>query len=109
MDWLVPLTYGQRACVVSAPKEGKTRMILSLANAAESLNRDAEVLLFLIDQPPETIGEFRRIYGNKGLIYTTYDDDADRQVFLADFVLKMAKRYAEMGKTVVLFVDSLTA
>lgn len=109
MDWLVPLTYGQRACVVSAPKEGKTRMILSLANAAESLNRDAEVLLFLIDQPPETIGEFRRIYGNKGLIYTTYDDDADRQVFLADFVLKRAKRYAEMGKTVVLFVDSLTA
>lgn len=109
IDWLVPLSYGQRACVVSTPKAGKTRMILQLAEAVSSLNRGLEVIVLLVDQTHETVGEFRREFGDKGLIYTTYEDDVDRQVYVADWALQRAKRYAEMGKNVVFFIDSLTA
>lgn len=42
-------------------------------------------------------------------MYSTYDDDPDRQIFTAEFLLKRAKRYAECGHDVLLLVDSLTA
>jgi transcription termination factor Rho len=109
VEWLFPITCGQRACVVSSPKAGKTRILRELAQAVKRLNPHAEVLVLLCDQTPETVAEFTRIYGDRGLVYTTYEDDADRQVYVAEWVLKRAKRYAEMGRTVVLFVDSLTA
>ena len=109
IDWLYPVTKGQRACLISAPKAGKTKMLLQLAKAAKTLNRGAEVYVLLTDQSQETVGEFRRSFGYMNLLYTTYEDDADQQVFVADFVLKRAKRYAEGGKDVILFVDSLSA
>lgn len=109
IEWLFPLTRGQRACVVAPPKTGKTRILLELAKAAKALNSGIEALVLLSDQTHETVSEFRRTYGERGLVYTTYEDDADRQIYVAEWILKRAKRYAEMGRTVVLFVDSLTA
>ena len=109
IDWIFPLTRGQRACVISAPKAGKTKTLFQLAEATKALNSAAEVFVLLIDQSYETVGEFRRVFGDTCFLYTTYEDDADRQVFVADYLLKRAKRYAESGKDVVLFVDSLTA
>jgi transcription termination factor Rho len=73
------------------------------------LNPAAEVMLLLVDQSYEMLSEFHRAFGDLNFLYTTYEDDVDRQVFVADYILKRAKRYAESGKDVVLFVDSLTA
>ena len=109
MNWLYPISKGQRCCVVSAPKAGKTKMLLELANAISSQNSEIDVFVLLVDQTPETVAEFRREYGELGLVSTTYEDDADRQVFVADMVLKRAKRFAEFGRDVVIFVDSLSA
>ena len=109
MEWIFPITCGQRGCVLAAPKTGKTRLLRNLAKTAENLNRGEEVLVLLTDQTHETVSEFRRLYGERGLVYTTYEDDADRQIYVAEWVLKRAKRYAEMGRKVVLFVDSLSA
>ena len=109
MGWVFPITCGQRGCVVAPPKTGKTRFLRDLAKIAKTLNSGEEVLMLLTDQTHETVGEFRRFYGDRGLVYTTYEDDADRQVYVAEWVLKRAKRYAEMGRKVVLFIDSLSA
>jgi transcription termination factor Rho len=42
-------------------------------------------------------------------LYTTYEDDPERQVFVAEYLLKRAKRYAECGSDVLVLVDSLSA
>jgi transcription termination factor Rho len=42
------------------------------------------------------------------LVATSYEDDPENHVFVAEFLLKRAKRFAEMGRDVILIVDSLT-
>ena len=109
IDWIFPITCGQRGCIISAPKAGKTRLLRALARTVNILNPHEEILVLLTDQTHETVSEFRRLFGDRGLVYTTYEDDADRQIYVAEWILKRAKRYAEMGRNVVLFVDSLSA
>ncbi len=110
IQWLTPIKRGQRCCVISAPKEGKTRALLQIAEAANALNEGLEVYVLLVDQAPETVGEFQRTIGEKAsFFYTTYEDDLEAQVLMADMLLNRAKRRAEIGKDVLLVIDSLTA
>ncbi|MBQ8343103.1 MAG: hypothetical protein IJY21_03235 [Clostridia bacterium] len=106
IEWLAPIRKGQRCCIVAPPKAGKSRLLQELAQGARTLNPETTFLALLIDQPPEAIGQFARFIEEDNLIYTTYDDEADRQVFLAEFILNRAKRLAASGKDVVLLVDS---
>lgn len=109
LEWLSPLGKGQRACIVSSPKTGKTRLLIELADKINLLNPDVRVLVLLIDQPPENVGLYRRVVDAENLVYTTYEDESDKQIFAAKFMLKRAKRLAECGKDVLLIVDSLSA
>ncbi len=109
IQWLTPIKKGQRGCVISAPKAGKTKTLLQIAEAVAALNEGMEVYTLLVDQAPETVGEFQRTLGDSTLFYTTYEDDLETQVLMADMLLNRAKRHAETGKDVLLIVDSLTA
>ncbi len=109
VEWFAPLFKGQRGCLISSPKAGKTRLLFELAKATATWNTDVETFVLLVDQPPETVGEFYRNFDKTHLFYTTYEDDPKRQVLMADFLLKRAKRMVEKGKDVCLFIDSLTA
>lgn len=109
IDWLMPITKGQRACIIAPPKAGKTKFLMQLVESAQQLNRDLLILTLLVDQSHETVGEFRRVSKQNSVFYTTYEDEADRQVFVAEFLLKRAKRLAEAGKDVLIAVDSLSA
>ena len=109
LDWLIPLAFGQRGCVFAAPKAGKTSLLLNIAQSAAPLNEGLKTLALLIDQPPETVSQFRAITESENLVYTTYDDEPERQIFAAEFILKRAKRLTECGYHVLLIVDSLTA
>ena len=108
-DWLFSLKKGQRVCLISAPKSGKTNILYQLAKATAENGEGFETYVLLIEQTPEVIRQFTQIGISENLITTTYEDDADRQVFTADFVLKRAKRQVEEGKHVLLLVDSMTA
>ncbi len=109
VEWLMPIAKGQRACVISVPKGGKTRFLLELAVAARGLNEDLDTLVFLVDEAPEAIGEFMRALGRDDLFYTTYDDAPERHVEVAELLLTRAKRKAESGGNVLLIVDSLNS
>ncbi len=108
-QWLIPLGKGQRGCISASPKSGKTTLLTEMATAISSVEQDLTVLAVLIDQPPENIGRFRKILKKENFVATTYEDSPERQVFTAQFMLNRAKRLAERGFDVVLFVDSLTA
>ncbi len=108
-EWVLPIVKGQRGGVISVPKAGKTRILIQLAAAINALNDGVEVYALLIDQSLELISEFYRAVPKENLFYTTYEDDAEKQVFVAEFLLKRLKRRVEMGKDVCLIVDSFNA
>lgn len=109
MQWLLPIAKGQRGCVSASPKMGKTGFLFEAIQAFSKSPDNPTVLTLLIDQSPEVVSRFRKICDKENFVYTTYDDDPDRQVFVADFILKRAKRLAESGRDVVLIVDSFNA
>lgn len=106
LQWLLPLGKGQRGCILSAPKAGKTQLLAEIAELATALNPRLFVCALLNAQSPEIITVFRRRIEEENLVYTTYDDEPEKQVFAAEFILNRAKRYAESGKDVLLLVDS---
>lgn len=108
-QWLTPFGKGTRGLVISSPKAGKTQYLLSLTQAVKSLNPEAETYVLLVDQAPETVGAFRKIVGKDNLLYTTYEDEPDKQIFVANFLMKRAKAQVECGKDVVVFIDSFNA
>ena len=108
MQWFAPVKKGQRACIIAPPKAGKTTLTYDLVKSVSACNPKAYVLVLLVDQSPETVSKFRMIAPRDEFVYTTYEDEPERQVFVGDFLLQRAKRYAEMGRDVVLIVDSLS-
>lgn len=109
MEWLLPLYQGQRGLILSSPKAGKTELLYALTTSALQASTGAKVFALLNAQSPETVWKFRNAVPEDQLVYTTYDDSPEKQVFAAEFLLKRAKRLAECGKNVVLFVDSFSS
>ena len=109
MEWVFSLRHGQRGFLVSPPKAGKTIALYQLAKTAAALNPDLEVLVLLLEQPLETVAQFKRSVKESNFIYTTYEESCADQLFKAEFILKRAKAFAECGKDVLLLVDSLNA
>ena len=106
-EWLLPIGCGQRGLMIAPPKAGKTHFLLQTAKSLVHAN--VELIVLLLEQPPELINLFKSSLSQDVLVATSYNDDAEMHVFAANFVLKRAKRYAEGGKDVVLLVDSLSA
>jgi transcription termination factor Rho len=109
LEWLIPVGKGQRGCILSEPKAGKTSLLSAISKAVNELNGDITQLVLLTAQPPEALSIFRNSVKAENLVYTSYEDSPHKQIFAAEFLLKRAKRYAEGGQDVVLIVDSLNA
>jgi len=109
LDWVVDVKKGQRCCVIAPPKIGKTTALYTMFEALKNSKENVVCMALLVEQPLETVSLFRSSGYNDNFVYTTYDDDVDKQVFSADFLLNRAKRRAESGLDVVLFVDSFNA
>ncbi len=107
LDWLLPVGKGQRSLIVGAPKTGKTRFLL---DALKSLKKEGlETLVLLVDQAPEVVYEYQKFLSKNQLVATSYEDDAQKHLLAAEFLLARAKRLAESGKDVLLAVDGLNA
>ena len=109
LEWLVVVGKGQRGLIVAPPKTGKTTLLMDMAICARRANSNFAVISLLVDQAPEAISLYRDLTAPCDLLYTTYEDSPERQMFIAEYALKRAKRYAESGKDVLLLVDSFNA
>ena len=108
LDYILPIGYGQRCLVASAPKAGKSFLLCDMAKSLCASSRNRTVFVLLIDQSPELIAAYRKFVGPENLVATSYEDEPEKHVFAAEFLLKRAKRFTEMGRDVVLIVDSLS-
>ena len=107
IDLFAPIGKGQRGLIVAPPRSGKTVLLQQVAQAVLRNHPEATLIVLLVDERPEEVTDFaRRIRSN--VIASTFDDDPERQVHIADLVLGKAKRLVEAGQDVVLLVDSIT-
>ncbi len=107
VDLFAPIGKGQRGLIVAQPKSGKTMLLQKMAQAIEANHGDAYLIVLLIDERPEEVTDFQRSIRGE-VIASTFDDDPERQVHIADLVLEKAKRLVEAGQDVIVLVDSIT-
>jgi transcription termination factor Rho len=107
MDLICPIGKGQRGLIVAPPKTGKTVILQKIANAIAKNHPDTVILVLLIDERPEEVTECQRTIKGE-VIASTFDEPAERHVQVSEMVLEKAKRQVELGKDVVILLDSIT-
>lgn len=107
LDIFTPMGKGQRGLVVAPPRSGKTELLKELAHGITKNHPDAELIVLLIDERPEEVTDMQRSV--KGEVYSsTFDLPAYNHVRVAELTIEKAKRKVEMGKDVVILLDSIT-
>ncbi|PKO09904.1 MAG: transcription termination factor Rho [Chloroflexi bacterium HGW-Chloroflexi-2] len=107
IDMIAPIGRGQRAMIVSPPKAGKTTIIKELCNAITANNPGTYVTLVLIGERPEEVTDMDRSVDAE-VVASTFDEPVTAHVRTAEIALSRAKRLVELGKDVVILMDSLT-
>ena len=107
LDMFSPMGKGQRGLIVAPPKSGKTELLKELAHGITANHPDSTLMVLLIDERPEEVTDMQRSV--KGEVYSsTFDLPAQNHVKVAELVIEKAKRMVEMGKDVVILLDSIT-
>jgi transcription termination factor Rho len=107
MDILSPIGKGQRGMIVAPPKAGKTTILKKIANSISKNNPECELIVLLIDERPEEVTDMKRSIKGE-VIYSTFDEQPEHHVKVAEMVLERAKRLTEQHKDVVILLDSIT-
>ena len=107
IDIIAPIGKGQRALLVAPPKSGKTVMMQHIAHAITANYPEIIMMVLLVDERPEEVTEMQRSVRGE-VISSTFDEPAARHVHVAEMVIERAKRLVELGKDVVILLDSIT-
>jgi transcription termination factor Rho len=107
MDLLTPLGKGQRALIVAPPRTGKTILLQHISLGVSTNYPDVKLIVLLIDERPEEVTDMVRAVDGE-VVASSLDRDIESHVRLSQLVVERCKRLAEMGKDVVLLLDSIT-
>ncbi|PAF41451.1 transcription termination factor Rho [Helicobacter sp. 11S03491-1] len=107
LDLFSPIGKGQRALIVAPPRTGKTELMKELAHGITYNHPEIELIVLLVDERPEEVTDMQRSV--KGQVFSsTFDLPSTNHIRVAELVLERAKRRIEMGKDVVILLDSIT-
>ncbi len=107
MDLFCPIGKGQRGLIVAPPRSGKTELLKEIAHGISKNHPDIDLMVLLVDERPEEVTDMERSV--KGDVYSsTFDMPAKNHVKVAEMVIEKAKRRVELGKNVVILLDSIT-
>jgi transcription termination factor Rho len=107
IDLIAPLGKGQRGLIVAPPRGGKTILLKQIARSIRANHPESELIILLLDERPEEVTDFEETVGAR-VYASTFDESPRRHAQVADMVIERAKRLVELGKDVVLLLDSLT-
>ncbi len=107
IDLVAPIGKGQRGLIVSPPKAGKTMVLKSIAGSIAENNPEAHLICLLVDERPEEVTDMQRSVKGE-VIYSTFDMPAENHIQIAELTLDRVKRLVEMGRDVVVLLDSIT-
>jgi transcription termination factor Rho len=107
MDLFSPIGKGQRGLVVAPPRSGKTELLKEIAHGITHNHPEIDLMVLLVDERPEEVTDMERSV--KGEVYSsTFDMPAKNHVKVAEMVIEKAKRRVELGRDVVILLDSIT-
>ncbi|MFD6897609.1 transcription termination factor Rho [Rhodococcus sp. NPDC060086] len=107
IDLVMPIGKGQRALIVSPPKAGKTTVLQDIANAIAVNNPECYLMVVLVDERPEEVTDMQRSVKGE-VIASTFDRPPSDHTSVAELAIERAKRLVEMGRDVVVLLDSIT-
>jgi transcription termination factor Rho len=107
IDLIAPLGKGQRGLIVAPPRGGKTILLKQIAKSIKANNPEVELVILLLDERPEEVTDFEETV-NSRVYSSTFDETPKRHAQVADLVIARAQRMVELGKHVILLLDSLT-
>jgi transcription termination factor Rho len=126
IDLIAPIGFGQRGLIVSAPKAGKTWLIKDILTGIATNypekdsaagkgggKRTVHLMAVLIGERPEEVTDIVRhmknVTGGAGEVAASnFDEAPDAQTRVGELALERAKRLVEMGRDVVIVLDSIT-
>jgi len=107
IDLISPIGKGQRGLIVSPPKAGKTTILQQIANSISVNHPEVHLIVLLIDERPEEVTDMQE-HVEADVISSTFDEPAARHTQVAEMVMERAKRLVELGRDVVILLDSIT-
>ena len=107
LDLIAPIGFGQRGLIVSPPKAGKTTILKELAAGISANYPEVHLMAALIGERPEEVTDLTRSI-NGEVLASNFDESPAEQTRIAEVALDRAKRLVEMGKDVVILLDSIT-
>lgn len=113
IDLIAPIGKGQRSLIVSPPKAGKTTLLKEIATGVAVNHPEIHIMAVLVGERPEEVTDIKRhiasITDGKGeTAASNFDESAESQCRVAELALEKAKRMVEMGKDVLILLDSIT-
>lgn len=107
IDLVAPIGFGQRGMIVSPPKAGKTTIMKEIAAGISENFPDAHLMAALIGERPEEVTDIQMsVRGD--VVASNFDEPPENQTRVAEITLERAKRLVEMGKDVIILLDSIT-
>jgi transcription termination factor Rho len=107
INLIAPIGRGQRGMIVSPPKAGKTTILKQVANAISQNYPDVHLIIALIGERPEEVTDMDRSVDGE-VVASTFDEPVTAHVRTSEIALERAKRLVEIGRDVVILMDSLT-
>jgi transcription termination factor Rho len=107
IDLVAPIGKGQRGLIVAPPKAGKTIVLQQIAGAIAQNNPEAHLMVVLVDERPEEVTDMQRTVKGE-VIASTFDRPAEDHTTVAELAIERAKRLVELGRDVVVLLDSIT-
>ena len=107
IDLVSPIGKGQRGLIVAPPKAGKTTVLKTIAHAIATAYPEVHLMLVLVGERPEEVTDLPRTVRGE-VIASTFDQSPADHIKAAELAIERAKRLAELGRDVVVMLDSLT-
>jgi transcription termination factor Rho len=107
INLITPIGRGQRGLIVSPPKAGKTTILKQIANSISTKYPDVHLMVALIGERPEEVTDMDRSVDAE-VIASTFDEPVTSHVRTAEIALDRARRLVEIGRHVVILMDSIT-
>jgi transcription termination factor Rho len=107
-ELIAPLGKGQRCLIVSPPKAGKTTLLQQMAHAIAINHPKTTIFVLLVDERPEEVTDWKRSIEGGEVFASSTDQSLESHIQVSEMVFERARRLVEMGRDVVVFMDSLT-